>query len=125
MTIRSRKKKLDVFQRLEQDLLKDGAKVEIARSAVWWYRQFWTVKRAFPREWHLVSAEVDWVWHRHLSDLRRYRDDCRYFFGGFLPHVPSDQHSRRLVSSSNRQWEEGVGAIPTFLIVCQAGPICD
>jgi hypothetical protein len=34
------------------------------------------------------TMRADLVWHQHILDTVRYRDDCEKIFGRFLDHVP-------------------------------------
>jgi len=68
---------------------KDGKGWDRARtlSAVEEYRRFLylTVTRT---ETIVPSHDADEVWHAHILDTAKYREDCQEAFGFFLDHFP-------------------------------------
>lgn len=58
-----------------------------ALSAVEEYRRFLFLTVTKPEA--IVPTEfVDAVWHAHILDTAKYRDDCQQLFGFFLDHFP-------------------------------------
>ena len=112
-----------IFQRVANLLVEEGFSVAEAKRRVISYRQFWELKRRFPAESVLVSAEIDEVWHLHLRDEEGYAADCLEFFGGFLPHIPEQQVSASLVEQSARLWRQTFGKVPRLRPICNGAPI--
>lgn len=55
------------------------------------YRVFCANVKATPHAEHRrPTKDVDQVWHVHITDTRRYAQDCADYFGFFLHHVPED-----------------------------------
>lgn len=40
--------------------------------------------------WDMYSLRVDGVWHQFILFTRQYMEFCQRFFGGYMPHVPSN-----------------------------------
>lgn len=52
------------------------------------YRQFLVASIIYPEEILVPTEDIDCVWHTHILDTRKYREDCEKFLGYFLDHFP-------------------------------------
>jgi hypothetical protein len=52
------------------------------------YRCFLKLCVLYPGRTIVPTREIDHVWHTHLLDTAKYRDDCERIFGQFLDHFP-------------------------------------
>jgi hypothetical protein len=59
-----------------------------AVEAVELYKQFWVLLARYPQIPLVPPAVVDRIWHLHILDTRRYREDCLFLVGEFVDHQP-------------------------------------
>ncbi|MDC0835240.1 hypothetical protein POG22_19885 [Geitlerinema sp. CS-897] len=59
-----------------------------ALEAVELYEQFWGLMARYPQTRLVPPMIVDRVWHLHILDTRRYRQDCLFLVGEFVDHQP-------------------------------------
>jgi hypothetical protein len=52
------------------------------------YRQFLILNLLYPNRSIVPTSGIDEVWHTHILDTAKYRDDCDRIFGRFLDHFP-------------------------------------
>ncbi|WP_428011680.1 glycine-rich domain-containing protein [Baaleninema sp.] len=52
------------------------------------YEQFWGLMARYPQTRLVPPMIVDRVWHLHILDTRRYRQDCWFLVGEFVDHQP-------------------------------------
>lgn len=52
------------------------------------YKKYLAVTKALDGVQLVPNADIDEVWHYHIMDTRRYVEDCKILFGGFLHHYP-------------------------------------
>ncbi|MEL6489692.1 MAG: glycine-rich domain-containing protein-like [Cyanobacteria bacterium J06621_3] len=62
--------------------------LERATKAIEQYRRFLFLSKHYPRQRIVPSWEVDQVWHAHILDTTKYREDCDRLFGSFMDHWP-------------------------------------
>jgi hypothetical protein len=62
--------------------------LEQATDAIAQYRKFLLLTYLYPDEQIVPSREVDQVWHTHILDTAKYRQDCEMLFGRFIDHWP-------------------------------------
>lgn len=57
------------------------------------YRSYlWLCKR-YPVEQIIPNMDIDWMWHLHILDTKKYARDCETIFGRFLHHCPQSEGS--------------------------------
>ncbi|GBE95670.1 glycine-rich domain-containing protein [Nostoc cycadae] len=61
---------------------------EKAEYAVSQYKKFLFLNALYPEQELVPTIEIDNVWHVHILDTEKYRNDCQYLFGRFLDHYP-------------------------------------
>lgn len=59
-----------------------------ADTTVVLYRWFLTLALLYPNKSIVPTIEIDAVWHRHIQDTRKYRQDCDWIFGYPFDHFP-------------------------------------
>ena len=59
-----------------------------ATQAIEQYRRFLFLSKHYPNHRIVPSREVDQVWHNHILDTAKYREDCDTLFGQFMDHWP-------------------------------------
>jgi hypothetical protein len=52
------------------------------------YRRFLFLYHLYPDRIIVPSKEIDRVWHTHILDTAKYREDCELLFGQFIDHWP-------------------------------------
>jgi hypothetical protein len=52
------------------------------------YRCFLVLNEIYPNISIVPSKEIDKVWHAHILDTAKYREDCQRVFGRFVDHFP-------------------------------------
>ncbi len=52
------------------------------------YRYFLVLNEIYPNISIVPSKEIDKVWHTHILDTAKYREDCERIFGRFIDHFP-------------------------------------
>jgi hypothetical protein len=52
------------------------------------YRRFLYLYHLYPDRIIVPSREIDRVWHTHILDTAKYREDCELLFGQFIDHWP-------------------------------------
>jgi hypothetical protein len=57
-------------------------------QAIEQYRLFLVLNYLYPDKIIVPSKTVDRVWHTHLLDTAKYRQDCDTLFGHFIDHYP-------------------------------------
>ncbi|MEL6161824.1 MAG: glycine-rich domain-containing protein-like [Cyanobacteria bacterium J06623_5] len=66
----------------------EGWTLERSTKAVEQYRKFLFLVYRYPGERIVPSREVDQVWHTHILDTVKYREDCDLLFEKFMDHWP-------------------------------------
>lgn len=61
---------------------------EKAEYAVSQYKKFLFLNALYPEQELVPTREIDDVWHVHILDTEKYRNDCQYLFDRFLDHYP-------------------------------------
>lgn len=52
------------------------------------YRRFLMLKHFYPHTSIVPTREIDKVWHCHILDTEKYREDCQKLFDQYLDHFP-------------------------------------
>lgn len=52
------------------------------------YRQFLMLVHLYPEIPIVPSEKIDKIWHSHILDTQKYREDCDKIFGEFIDHFP-------------------------------------
>lgn len=52
------------------------------------YRAFLFLNSYFKGKSIVPSVDIDTMWHTHILDTAKYREDCQSVFGFFLDHFP-------------------------------------
>jgi len=52
------------------------------------YRCFLVLNDIYPNISIVPTKEIDKVWHAHILDTAKYREDCQRVFGRFVEHFP-------------------------------------
>jgi hypothetical protein len=66
----------------------EGLTLEQATHAIEQYRRFLFLHYRYPDFPLVPSSEIDQVWHTHILDTAKYREDCESLFGRFVDHYP-------------------------------------
>lgn len=68
----------------------DGWTVEKTDKLIERYRAFLALNELYKdADFSIVpSKEIDEVWHTHILDTAKYREDCEKVFGRFIDHFP-------------------------------------
>ena len=66
----------------------EGWTIERATQAIEQYRRFLFLVNQYPERKIVPSREIDQVWHTHILDTAKYREDCESVFGKFMDHWP-------------------------------------
>ncbi len=67
------------------------------------YRDFLCLLDLYPELLLSPTPLLDAIWHAHILDTRRYRQDCHILFGQFLDHQPWDASHEALNGTSSAQ----------------------
>ena len=62
--------------------------LERATTAIELYRRFLFLNYLYPDRTIVPSREIAQVWHTHILDTAKYREDCDALFGRFMDHWP-------------------------------------
>jgi hypothetical protein len=62
-----------------------------ALAAILRYLMFLCLTHLYPHHLLVPTPEVDAVWHCHILQTRKYREDCQFLFGCYLDHEPEDE----------------------------------
>ena len=65
-----------------------GWTLEQATCGIEQYRRFLFLSHLYPDRQIVPSREIDQVWHTHILDTEKYREDCESLFGQFIDHWP-------------------------------------
>ena len=65
-----------------------GLTLEEATRGIEQYRRFLILKHFYPDRDIVPTREIDRVWHVHILDTIKYREDCLRLFGEMLDHFP-------------------------------------
>lgn len=52
------------------------------------YQTFLLLIHLYPNLRLVPTLEIDQVWHEHILQTRKYREDCQMLFGRFIDHEP-------------------------------------
>lgn len=77
-----------VFKLMHPEPEEAGLSLGDADQAVALYRHFLKLCALYPGMTIVPTRQLDQVWHAHLLDTAKYRDDCERVFGRFLDHFP-------------------------------------
>jgi hypothetical protein len=88
----------------------DGISLAEATHLIEKYRRFLLLLGFYPHLPIVPSRSIDAVWHIHLLDSAKYREDCQVLFGKFADHWPyfgmKDADERELLESAFKQTQE-------------------
>jgi hypothetical protein len=92
-----------------------------AEEAVRWYRNHLLLCYLYPdRPISALSREADQLWHCHILDTVRYREDCQRIFGEFLDHQPiyggPTEAEDAATEGTARLYDEQFGRRPAELV---------
>ncbi len=62
--------------------------LEQITHAIEQYRLFLILNYLYPQNAIVPSQIIDRVWHFHILDTAKYREDCQTLFGQFMDHYP-------------------------------------
>ena len=79
---------LDLSYVFERMTLKDKWPKSKAKQAIAQYRNFLILRRRYPKQKLIPSADIDEVWHTHMLFTKKYHSDCERLFEHFLHHSP-------------------------------------
>ena len=65
-----------------------GLTLKQATRGIELYRKFLFLTYCYPERQIVPSREIDRVWHTHILDTAKYREDCNQLFGHFIDHWP-------------------------------------
>lgn len=87
-----------------------GWKIEQVTRAIEQYRRFLFLNYLYPNQQIVPTQEIDRVWHAHILDTEKYRQDCELLFGHFLHHYPyfgiRDEADRQQLEQAFSQTQE-------------------
>ncbi len=73
---------------------------ERTERAEFWYRaHLYMASKNGGRSLGGISRDADVVWHMHILDSRKYREDTERIYGSYLDHLPSYRYAARQLSS--------------------------
>lgn len=79
-----------IARRLRSNARGPGWTKERVEKAIKEYREYLTLQLREPGTEAHPSDDCDEVWHKHILDTTKYRQDCQAIFGHYLDHVPCD-----------------------------------
>lgn len=102
---------------------------ERANAAIELYRHWLFLHQTFPNEEFSPSQEIDFVWHAHLLDTRKYTDDCQELFGRMLHHNPyagmlSEEDERKQLENFEHTKRRMAGLFPSHYSELSGKPLC-
>ena len=62
--------------------------LEQTTQAIEQYRRFLFLNHLYPNHELVPTREIDQVWHTHILDTAKSREDCDLLFGQLLEHWP-------------------------------------
>ena len=65
-----------------------GWTLQQVTHAIEQYRRFLFLNHLYPNHEIVPTREIDQVWHAHILDTVKYREDCQTLFGYPLEHWP-------------------------------------
>lgn len=78
--------------------------IEQVTQAIEQYRLFLILNYLYPEKIIVPSQIIDRVWHFHILDTAKYREDCQIIFGQFIDHYPyfgmKDESDRQALEGS-------------------------
>ncbi len=66
----------------------EGLTLKEVEAAIEQYRGFLYLYHLYPDRILVPWKEIDRVWHTHILDTAKYREDCQFLFGQFIDHWP-------------------------------------
>jgi hypothetical protein len=95
----------------------DGVSLAEATHLVEKYRRFLLLNYLYPHLPIVPSRSIDALWHVHILDTAKYREDCQNLFGQFVDHWPyfgmKDATERAALESAfeetQRLWRQEFG----------------
>lgn len=104
--------------------------MERAEKSIELYKQWLYLHIVFPGENFSPSQEIDYVWHAHILDNRKYEQDCQVMFGQTLYHNPyagmlgaEDEAAQQLrFNSTQARMSE---CFPESASAISGRPLCD
>lgn len=97
LTPRSAKKEdkvIDAINKLDLGPIKfklvheDDLPIEEVRILERQYRQFLMLVHLYSDKSIVPTKDIDKIWHAHILDTQKYREDCQQIFGKFIDHFP-------------------------------------
>lgn len=82
-------KSIDVKPLIVALMCSYGWEPERAAQASQRYLYFLHLLRLYPDCLLIPTQDIDRVWHCHILQTRKYRQDCQAFFGYYLDHDPN------------------------------------
>ena len=65
-----------------------GWSIQKVTRAIEQYRRFLFLHHRHPTAELVPTPEIDQVWHTHILDTVKYRQDCHWLFDRFIDHYP-------------------------------------
>jgi hypothetical protein len=65
-----------------------GLSLEEVTESIEQYRRFLFLYHIYPERTLVPADDIDLVWHTHILDTAKYREDCETLFGRFIDHYP-------------------------------------
>jgi hypothetical protein len=67
--------------------------------AIAYYLAFLFLIHLYPEKELTPPPEVDTVWHTHILNTQKYREDCQTLFGYFVDHCPTPERTIKVVAT--------------------------
>jgi hypothetical protein len=110
----------------------EGWTVDRADAVAVLYREFLILSCLYPGKSIVPTKDIDTMWHTHILDTSKYRDDCNEVFGYFLDHFPyfglrGEEDAKNLKAAfeeTKMLFEEHFGK-PVAVPMSACGPSCN
>lgn len=88
------------LESIAEQLMQSGWSRQQTSSAIKHYRMFLFLIYLHPNSQLVPTQEIDFVWHCHILNTRKYRKDCQMLFGRYIDHEPDSQFCGKVNSIS-------------------------
>lgn len=78
--------KIDLTNIVSKVCIKNGMSNDMAVKAEMQYRQYLTLRSAYPEMILVPPMLADKLWHEHIMHSEKYMADCDTLFGSYLHH---------------------------------------
>jgi hypothetical protein len=98
---------------------KRWSKERAARAEYWYRAHLYMATTNGGRSLGGIARDADVIWHMHILDSRKYRQDTNHIYGAYLEHTPSYHYAAgqlsKMLDSTKDAYKAEFGQVPPMM----------